>query len=277
MVRIRVRQVLSGVPGIDLIGEASGGHAGVKMALDLNPDVVLMDVSMPDLNGVEATRQICASAPSIRVLAFSEEMAPPVIEAMAAAGARGYLLKNTAPAEWVRAIRSVMDGDSYQSPGLSCAPWPPNEAQGEPQDNIPGDSKEQVGASRASNPGSWLVEYLPDKKLVASTLTGAITDADAKNQAEKAIRLLKDNQSSQLLVDCREAVSEMSFAVLYWMPRFYAQLGAPRSTRIAVVLPTVPNRLESYQFYALACRNAGYNVRLFETRRVAEDWLSHKS
>jgi len=112
---------------------------------------------------------------------------------------------------------------------------------------------------------------------VVASLTGAVTDADAKSQSEQAMRLLKDHQASLVLIDCREAVSEISYAVLYWLPRFYAQLGVPRSTRIAVVLPAVPYRVESFQYYALACRNAGYEVRLFESRQAAEAWLLQKS
>ena len=66
-----------------------------------------MDVSMPDLNGIEATRRILDAAPRVRVLGFSAEAGRGTIEAMTSAGARGYLLKHTDPEEWIRAIRLV--------------------------------------------------------------------------------------------------------------------------------------------------------------------------
>jgi CheY-like chemotaxis protein len=276
MIRIRVREALGKAPGIEVVGEAAGGHAGVKMALDLAPDLVLMDVSMPDLNGVEATRQIRASAPSVRVLAFSAEGRRQTLEAMAAAGACGYLLKNADPEEWVRAIQSVMAGGFFQSASLGVPLVPPDGAQHRRPQPAESDFMQKGNAPGGSGRGTWPAEYLADQHLVVTTLAGTVSDADARNQSEEVIRLLKAHQASLVLVDCREAVSEISYAVLYWLPRFYEQLGVPRSTRIAVVLPAVPYRVESFQFYALACRNAGYDVRLFASRQAAEDWLLQK-
>ena len=276
MIRTRVREALAKVPGIELVGEATGGQACVKMALDLTPDVVLMDVSMPDMDGVEATRQIRASAPSTRVLAFSADGRQPAVEAMALAGASGFLLKNTDPEEWVRAIHSAMAGGFFQSASLPGAPVPPDGAEhGQAQPARP-EFTQNVNIPVGSGSGSHPVEHVPEKDLVVARLRGAVTDLDAKSQSEQVIRLLRDRKASLVLMDCREAVSEISYSVLYWLPRFYTQLGVPRSTRIAVVLPAVPYRLESFQFYALACRNAGYNVRLFDTRQAAETWLFQK-
>jgi CheY-like chemotaxis protein len=273
MIRLRVREALAKAPGIELVGEAAGGLAGIKMALELAPDLVMMDVSMPDLNGIETTRQILASSPRIRVLAFSAEDGRSTVEAMFAAGAAGFLPKNTDPEEWVRAIHAVMAGGAYWSTAIPKGLTPARGAVRPKRQRFVNDFMEKINSPRGSNSGSCTVEYLPEKKMVAARMKGAITDADGKSQSEQVVRLLKDHQASLVLIDCHEAVSEMSYAVLYWLPRFYTQLGAPRSTRIAVVLPDVPHRLESFQFYALACRNTGYNVRLFETRQAAEAWL----
>jgi DNA-binding NarL/FixJ family response regulator len=277
MIRVRVREALAKAPGIEVIGEAAGGLAGVKMALDLAPDLVLMDVSMPDLNGIEATRRILASAPRTRVLAFSAEGRRHTVEAMVDAGASGFLVKNTEPEEWVRAIQAVMAGGFYQSASIRGTRVPPDGAQRRPRQPNASDFMMKINSPSGSDNGSWLAAYLPEKKLVEARLIGGVTDADAKSQSERVIRLLNENQASLVLVDCLEAVSEMSYAVLYWMPRFYSQLGAPSLARIAVVLPRVPHRLESFQFYALACRNAGYNIKLCETRQAAEDWLQQKA
>jgi len=277
MIRVRVRETLAKVPGIEVVGEAAGGHAGVKLALDLAPDLVLMDVSMPDLDGIEATRRILAALPRTRVLAFSAEAGRQNVEAMTSAGARGYLLKSTDPEQWVRAIHSVVAGGVFTSEDVPGPAAPPNGAERWARQTVPSDFMKNLKNPDGAESGSWLAEYLPEKKMVASIMSGAITDTDAKSQSEEVIRLLKDHEAELVLIDCREAISEMSYAVLYWMPKFYLQLGAPRSTRIAVVLPAVPHRLESFQFYALACRNAGYNLRLFETRQMAEAWLAKKA
>ena len=277
MIRVRVREALARAPGIEVIGEAAGGLAGVKLAIDLAPDVVMMDVSMPDLNGIEATRRILASLPQTCVLAFSAEARRQTVEAMLSAGARGYLLKNSDPEEWTRAIHSAMAGGVSTGEDVRDLAARPNGAKRREPQPSSSDFMKKIKSPGGAESGSWSAEYLPEKKMVASSMSGAITDADAKTQSEKVIRLLKDHEAELVLIDCREAISEMSYAVLYWMPRFYLQLGAPRSTRIAVVLPAVPHRLESFQFYALACRNAGYNLRLFETRQMAEDWLAKKA
>ena len=118
MIRARVREALLRRSEIEVVGEAAGGLDGVKMALSLSPDLVLMDVSMPDLNGFEATKQILTSAPHIKVLAFSADGGWPNVESMFLAGAQGFLLKNSDSEEWLYAIHRVMAGGSFLSPRL---------------------------------------------------------------------------------------------------------------------------------------------------------------
>jgi DNA-binding NarL/FixJ family response regulator len=276
MIRIRVREALAKVPGITVVGEAAGGHAGVRLAIELAPDLVLMDVSMPDLNGVEATRQIRASAPKVRVLAFSSEGRRPTVEAMTAAGACGYLLKNSDPEEWARAIRRVMAEGALDNALAPHMPTAQKGAERPPNHASTTGSTKRSDELAATQIGGCLVEYLPDKKMVLAIMKGRITELDGRSQAEHVVRLLRDNQASLVLVDCRNAVSDLSYAFLYGQPKLYAQLGAPASTRIAVVIPDVPHRLETYQFYMLACKNAGYHAKLVESRQAAEDWLQRK-
>jgi two-component system, NarL family, response regulator NreC len=116
--RWSVREVLKHQADIQVVGEASGGQAGIDAALELLPDLVLMDVSMPDVNGLEATRQIVAKAPAVKVLAHSSQSSWETVDQMFAAGARGYVLKQGDGVELVRAIRTVLAGGSFLSPGL---------------------------------------------------------------------------------------------------------------------------------------------------------------
>lgn len=105
------------------------------------------------------------------------------------------------------------------------------------------------------------------------TSSGEIRNEDARAQVEEIIRLLKQNRARVVLVDYSDALSEVSLPSLYGLPDYYTELGAPWNARIALVLPRSRYRLESYQFFELVCKNAGYNVRLFDEREAAEHWL----
>jgi DNA-binding NarL/FixJ family response regulator len=115
IVRCRVREILKRQADIQVVGEATGGQAGIDAALQLLPDLVLMDVSMPDIEGSEATRRIVAQAPAIKVLAYSMRADWEAVDQMFAAGARGFVLKQGDAGELVSAIRTVLDGGSFLS------------------------------------------------------------------------------------------------------------------------------------------------------------------
>jgi hypothetical protein len=119
----------------------------------------------------------------------------------------------------------------------------------------------------------WKVEYGSERDLVVVTASGEVSSQDGRDQAEKVSRLLKENHGTLVLVDYSEALSEVSLPNLYWLPDYFSELGAPWHARIAVLLPRTGYRMESYQFFELACKNAGYTIRLFAERGPAEDWL----
>ena len=119
----------------------------------------------------------------------------------------------------------------------------------------------------------WEVKYRPEKQTVVVTATGQVSGQDGKDQAEQAIRLLQENRVTLVLVDYSEALSEVSLPDLYWLPDHFSAVGAPGHARIAVLLPRTGYRLESYQFFELACKRAGYSVKLFAETGPAEDWL----
>ncbi|MCX6907764.1 MAG: response regulator transcription factor [Verrucomicrobia bacterium] len=119
IMREGLRSLLAVTPGVEVVGEAGDGRSAVQLALKLSPDVVVMDIGMPDLNGVDATRQIKAHAPKIKVIALSLHSDERFIAGMFKAGASGYLLKDGAFEELARAIRTVADGHSYLCPRIA--------------------------------------------------------------------------------------------------------------------------------------------------------------
>ena len=121
VVRTGLRMLLESRPDMQIIGEAANGEQAIEMTQALKPDVVVMDISMPDLNGIEATRQITAANPKIRVLALSMYSDPRYVTEMLRAGAAGYLLKDAADEELIRAINTVARLQTYLSPGVAGA------------------------------------------------------------------------------------------------------------------------------------------------------------
>lgn len=105
--------------GMTVVGEAENGIAAVRMACDLRPDVVLMDIEMPDLNGIEATRQIRKEAPEIKIIALSMHEDRRFVRQMFGAGATGYVLKGSAFEELAIAIRTVASGHIYTNLNLA--------------------------------------------------------------------------------------------------------------------------------------------------------------
>jgi DNA-binding NarL/FixJ family response regulator len=113
IVREGLRSLLAQEPGIRVVGEAAEGRTTLRLARELAPDVIIMDVAMPDLNGIEATRQIVAEFPAIRILALSMHDDRRFVLKMLKAGAKGYLLKDCAFKDLVKAIRVVVANRIY--------------------------------------------------------------------------------------------------------------------------------------------------------------------
>ena len=115
IVRDGLRSMLEKEPWIKVVGEAEEGRTTLRMARELAPDVIIMDVSMPDLNGIEATRQIVAEFPTIKVIALSMHNDRRFVLNMIKAGAKGYLLKDSAFKELAKAIKVVVSNQTYLS------------------------------------------------------------------------------------------------------------------------------------------------------------------
>ena len=119
MVREGLRSLLEHQDGIEVVGEATDGRSAVCLVRQVSPAVVVMDVSMPGLNGVEATRQIMTEMPGVKVIGLSMHTDKRFIMEMLRAGASGYLLKASAFDELVRAISVVATGQVYLSPRIA--------------------------------------------------------------------------------------------------------------------------------------------------------------
>jgi DNA-binding NarL/FixJ family response regulator len=113
--------ILSAHPDLEIVGEAGNGREAVELAASLHPDVVVMDVAMPELNGIEATRRLIAENPHTRVVALSMHKDSVYVREILRAGARGYLLKDSVADDLVAAVRAVAGGEGYLSPAISNA------------------------------------------------------------------------------------------------------------------------------------------------------------
>ena len=121
IMRDGLKSMLEKQRDIEIIAEASDGRTTVELAIKLKPDVIIMDVAMPDMNGIEATRQIIKKSPKIKVVALSMHSDKQFILEMLNAGASGYLLKDCAFHELINAIHSVASNRSYLSPEIADA------------------------------------------------------------------------------------------------------------------------------------------------------------
>ena len=113
LVRASLRSVLDGADGLEVAGEAANGEDALALARTATPDVVLMDVNMPGIGGLEATRKLRAAAPDARVIALTAHRADPYPAQMLDAGAAGYLTKDCDPDELIAAIRRVAAGETW--------------------------------------------------------------------------------------------------------------------------------------------------------------------
>ena len=119
IMRAGLRALIEKEKGLEVVAEAEDGRRAVELARDLSPDVIIMDISMNKLNGIDATRQITAACPDVKVLALSMHSDEHFVAGMLAAGASGYLLKDCAVEELSLAIRTAVGGNTYLSPPIS--------------------------------------------------------------------------------------------------------------------------------------------------------------
>jgi two-component system response regulator NreC len=119
VIRSGLRMVLEKQSDFQVVGEAGDGRQAVKMAEELNPDVVVMDIAMPNLNGIDAAKQIVSQNSRVAVVVLSMHSDESYVMRALKSGAKAYLLKDSAEADLIRAVRAVVEGKSFFSPAVS--------------------------------------------------------------------------------------------------------------------------------------------------------------
>jgi DNA-binding NarL/FixJ family response regulator len=119
VLRHGLSQALKNEADMEIVGQAENGHEAIRLTQELRPDVIIMDIAMPELNGIEATRQIIKDHPKIKIIALSMHSSKKFIHEMFKAGAKGYLLKDCEYAELINAIRTVNSNKTYMSPSIT--------------------------------------------------------------------------------------------------------------------------------------------------------------
>ena len=128
VIRAGLRALLSGFPDLEVVGEAVDGRDTLRKAIELKPNIVIMDLSMPEMGGVEATRQLAQIASDIRVLILTVHEDESLLKEVIRAGASGYIIKRAVEDELIHAIRVVARGDMYVHPSLTRALFNPTTA-----------------------------------------------------------------------------------------------------------------------------------------------------
>lgn len=119
VIRAGLRALLAGFPDLTVVGEASDGGEAITKAMELKPDILLMDLSMPNLGGIEATRQLSQSEPTVRILILTVHEDESLLKEVIRAGAAGYVVKRAAQEDLLHAIRVVARGDLYVHPSMT--------------------------------------------------------------------------------------------------------------------------------------------------------------
>lgn len=118
-VREGVKLLIDSQPDMEVVGEAGDGQIAIEEAVRLTPDVLLMDISMPNLNGLKATKRLQTVRPNINILILTRHTDDGYLQQLLSAGASGYVLKQSAPTELISAIRTIAAGNAYLDPSLT--------------------------------------------------------------------------------------------------------------------------------------------------------------
>lgn len=195
-VRKELRKLLNRNPRMEVVGEAKGGEEALDMAKRLNPDVLLLDVDMPDMNGYEVAKRMTKAGSHTRILAVSGYDEKRYILGMFANGAVGYLTKDEAPEQLITAIKDIASGrKGWISPKVAEKLGVPDRPIG--QQTIPVMTKQEIAILNCLGEGKTDLEIMANLGIDTNTLKGNIhsllTKLRVKSRLEAVLRAMQEN------------------------------------------------------------------------------------
>ena len=207
VVRQGLKALFADEPDVEIVGEADNGREALQRVADLQPDVVLMDISMPGLNGIEATRQIRQQYPQVKVVVLSMHSSEEYVFQVLRAGAVGYVLKQADSSEVLTAIRAALSGGSFLSPPISRAVV-----------------EDYVRRAEARGQGSDLDLLTPREREVLQLLAEGLSNQEIAEQLSISVKTVETHRSNMMN---KLGVSNKTELVKYALRKGWASLENP--------------------------------------------------
>ena len=195
LMRAGLRSIFESAEGIEVVGEAGDGREAIYLCKYRRPDLVLMDVRMPDLDGIAATRELLAVHPELRVMVLTTFEQDDYIFGALAAGASGFLLKRTPPEELLAAVRTVAAGDSLLSPSVTSrviarmagAPAPDPERERRIEELTPREREVLVLIARGRSNGEIAADLVIEESTVKTHVKRVLRKLGARDRVQAVI------------------------------------------------------------------------------------------